>query len=80
MPIRYMYMLQDTVCDIEEQKLMAERIPTNDGETSLDRLHTDAAGANDTEFMNTLYSLLLNSGEEMTEEDCQSPFNWPLNI
>lgn len=75
-PIRYMYMAQDSVCDPGKTREIASRIPTNDGEITLDRDHF-VSGANDAEFMLALRTLLSNSGEAMDDEVCQAAFDWP---
>ena len=71
-----MYMEKDDTCLVDQTRGLAAKIHTNDGEVTLDRDHGYPAGANDSEFMETLRSLLRNSGEEMSDRDCARPFYW----
>ena len=65
-PVKYMYMEQDSICPVEYSRQFAQAITTGAEEITLDRLHGAPTSSNDREFMAALRSLLTNSGEEMS--------------
>ena len=75
-PIGYIYMENDRVCDPAAQRPWTSAISQNAGEFTFDELHYWPAGANGEEFMDSLLSLLQNSGESMDEAVCGATFNW----
>ena len=75
-PIRVIFATEDELCPRDTQLPYLSRVPSFEMEVSIPGGHSTASGANDSDFMSKLRSLLLNSGAEMNPEVCSGAYEW----
>ena len=75
-PIRVIFATEDELCPRDTQLPFLQRVPSFEMEVSIPGAHSTASGANGSDFMSKLRSLLVNSDAVMSSEICSGAFEW----